>query len=75
MPIAIKSTDNDAVFTLNGMIASFVPTGAIYNTLIVLRAAPPAGEIALVDRSVFRSLRLLGEIPPGFTAKDFHSVD
>jgi hypothetical protein len=74
VPIAIKSDDNDAVFTLNGMNATHVPSGEIYNVLVVLKAAPPAKEIAIVSRSIFKSLRLIGDMPPGYTADDFLAV-
>jgi hypothetical protein len=74
VPIAIKFKDADPVFAVNGMIASFVPTGEIYDALLGIHAVPPAGEIVPVERFVFKSLRLIGEMPPGFTAEDFHSV-
>jgi hypothetical protein len=30
--------------------------------------------VEVVDRSVFAALRLVGDIPPGFTAADFQEV-
>ena len=74
MPIAMKAKDAAAVFTVNGMIATWVPDMETYNKLVFVGLAPPAENISPVDRSFFKALRLVGEMPPDFSPADFHQA-
>jgi hypothetical protein len=74
MPIAMRATNAAAVFTVNGMIATWVPDEKTYNELLFVGLAPATENIKVVDRSFFQALRLVGEMPPDFSAADFHQV-
>ncbi len=74
MPIAMKAKDAPAVFAVNGMVASWIPTREIFDQLLFVGLAPPIENIKEVDRSFFRSLRLVGEMPPDFSPADFQQV-
>jgi hypothetical protein len=74
MAKAIKAADSDAIFTASGVVASWVNDPGDYETAVKAGLAPPLDQVQVVDRSTFRALRLVGNIPPGFSAADFQEV-
>jgi hypothetical protein len=74
MPKAIQSTHSPAIFTANGMTVTWVPDPEILMKLQVAGLAPADEHIIKEDRQFFKNLSLVGEMPPGFTADDFHAV-
>jgi hypothetical protein len=71
---AIKAADSDAIFTASGIVASWVNDPIDYEKAVRAGLAPPMDEVETVDRATFSALRLVGQIPPGFTAADFQEV-
>ena len=74
MPKAIQSNHSPAIFTVNGMVATWVPDPEILLRLQFVGLAPADEHIIKADRQFFKNLRLVGEMPPDFTADDFHAV-
>ena len=74
MPIAIKFKDADAVFTVSGMIALSYRQARFTTLCSAYTLSRRQARSCRWSDSVFKSLRLVGEMPPGFTAEDFHSV-
>ena len=71
---AIKAADSDAIFTASGIVASWVSDPVDYENAVRAGLAPPMDKVETVDRAIFGALRLVGQIPPGFTAADFQEV-
>jgi hypothetical protein len=71
---AIKIADADAIFTASGIVASWVHDPDDYAIAVRAGLAPPLDQVEIVDRSTFSALRLVGEIPPGFSPADFQEV-
>jgi hypothetical protein len=71
---AIKAADSDAIFTASGIVASWVNDPVDYEKAVRAGLAPPMDKVETVDRATFGALRLVGQIPPGFTAADFQEV-
>jgi hypothetical protein len=71
---AIKAADSDAIFTASGIVASWVNDPVDYENAVRAGLAPPMDKVETVDRATFSALRLVGQIPPGFTAADFQEV-
>jgi hypothetical protein len=71
---AIKAADADAIFTASGIVASWVRDPDDYAIAVSAGLAPPLDKVETVDRKIFSALRLVGEIPPGFTAAEFQEV-
>ncbi len=71
---AIKAADSDAIFTASGIVASWVSDPVDYENAVRAGLAPPMDRVETVDRAIFGALRLVGQIPPGFTAADFQEV-
>jgi hypothetical protein len=74
MTKAIKLADNDAIFTASGGVASWINDPEDYGRLVTAKLAPPIEQVEIVDRLTLSALRLVGAIPPGFTAGDFQEV-
>ena len=74
MARAFKVSDNDAVFLVSGIVASWVPNREDYAVAVAARLAPPLDQVEVVRRATFSALRLVGTIPPGFTTADFQEV-
>jgi hypothetical protein len=74
MARAFKISDNDAVFLVSGIVASWVPNREDYAVAVAAKLAPPLDHVEVVRRSTFSALRLVGAIPPGFTTADFQEV-
>ena len=71
---AIKTADADAIFTASGIVASWVNDPNDYALAVNAGLAPPLEQVETVDRATLQALRLVGPIPPGFTAADFQEV-
>lgn len=71
---AIKAADSEAIFTASGIVASWVNDPIDYENAVRAGLAPPIENVEVVDRAVFGALRLVGQIPPGFTEADFQEV-
>jgi hypothetical protein len=69
----IKTDDAEAVFTVSGMVASHVPDEPTLGALQFVGLAPSTKAV-IVPRGFFKSLRLIGNVPPGFSASDFLEV-
>jgi hypothetical protein len=74
MTKAIKLADNDAIFTASGGVASWINDPEDYGRLVTAKLAPPIEQVEIIDRLTLSALRLVGAIPPGFTAGDFQEV-
>lgn len=71
---AIKTADADAIFSASGIVVSWVNDPSDYARAVQAGLAPPLEQVVTVDRATFQALRLVGPIPPGFTAADFEGV-
>ena len=71
---AIKTSDADAIFSASGIVASWINDPNDYARAVEAGLAPPLEQVLTVDRATFQALRLVGPIPPGFTAADFEEV-
>jgi hypothetical protein len=71
---AIKLADHDAIFSVSGVIATWVNDPAEYAIAVRAGLAPPLDNFETVDRSLFGALRLVGAVPPGFDASAFQEV-
>jgi hypothetical protein len=69
----IKTDDAEAIFTVSGMVASHVPDQPTLGSLQFVGLAPTTKPI-IVPRAFFKSLRLVGPVPPGFSASEFFEV-
>ena len=74
MSKAIKTADADAIFSASGIVVSWVNDPGEYARIVAAGLAPPLEQVLTVDRATFQGLRLVGPIPPGFTAADFEAV-
>jgi hypothetical protein len=71
---AIKTADSEAIFSASGIVASWISDPSDYERAARAGLVPPMDQVEIVDRSTFQALRLVGPIPPGFTAADFEEV-
>jgi hypothetical protein len=71
---AFKTPDGDAIFVASGIVLSWVNDPKDYNVAVFLGLAPSLDDVQIVDRSVFKAFRLVGAIPPQFSARDFQEV-
>jgi hypothetical protein len=71
---AIKTADSEAIFSASGIVASWISDPNDYERAVHAGLVPPMEQVEIVDRSTFQALRLVGPIPPGFTAADFEEV-
>lgn len=71
---AIKTADSEAIFSASGIVASWISDPNDYERAAQAGLVPPMEQVEIVDRSTFQALRLVGPIPPGFTAADFEEV-
>ncbi len=74
MAKAFKTPDGDAIFVASGIVMSWVNDPKDYNVAVFLGLAPSLDHVHIVDRSVFKAFRLVGAIPPQFSARDFQEV-
>ena len=74
MAKAFRIEDEQAIFLANGITVSWVNDPKDYDVAVFLGLAPPLGQVHVVDRSVLAAFRLVGAVPPGFSASDFQEV-
>lgn len=64
----------DAVFAVNGMVASWIRDPGDLDIAFLNHLVPSNSHFDIVDKATFRALKLVGQVPPGFKPSDFDEV-